>query len=468
MPQTPKGRANLRLAQAAPMAEDDTSAPGEPEIVPGSEDAMAAEFASLYRHLFRYTHGMGWMRCLPQKWVPDTALTAFDCARQVARLAAGDEANDKLRRSMCSARTIGAITTIARSDPQLALEADQWDAHPFELNTPSGVVDLRTGRLRHPSEGDYFTRVTRVAPDLDAKCPTWLRFLDDVFCGDPELVDFVQRLVGYTFTGERTEQKLFFLQGSGANGKSTFLDFVGSLAGDYMLKLPAQVLMHNPVQTHPTELAQLRGKRLAISSEIEEGQYWAESRIKELTGDETLTARFMRQDFFTFTQSQKHLIAGNYKPRLRGGDAALARRFVLIPFAAKFTGAKRDPKMIERLHAEAPAVMAWIVAGAVRWYAEGMTVPDTVVAASADYMSENDDVAMWIEERCVVAASAKARATPLYADYLSWLKARGQHAPSMKTWADRLAVVPGIAKRKSHGAMVYEGIGLRAEDLLDA
>lgn len=428
---------------------------------------MAEEFVKWHRHLYRHTAGMGWMRCMPDCWVPDVHLTAFDCARKVARYAASEETSIKVQRAICSARTINAILTIARSDPQLVLPADEWDADPFELNTPAGAIDLRTGKLKPRAEEQYFTKCTDVKPAFKAPCPTWDRFLLDVFLGDRAMTEFVQRMVGYLLTGDRREQKIFFLQGGGANGKSTLVDFLGRLVGTYAIKLPANVLMHNPVQSHPTELAQLRGKRLAISSEIEEGQHWAESRIKELTGDETLTARFMRQDFFEFRQSQKHLVVGNHKPRLRGGDAAIARRFVLVPFLAKFGGDKRDPRMLERLQSEAPAVLAWAIQGAIKWQSEGLAIPASVAAASQAYMEENDDLAAWIEENCVLVADAKGKASLLYGNYLGWLKVRGQHAPSMKTWADRMSVVAGVTKSKSNGSVVYSGIGLRPDGLFE-
>lgn len=439
----------------------------EVEGVTGSEDALAAEFAMLFQHLFRYTPGMGWMRCLPHCWVRDDAMTAFDCARQVARYAALAEPNKKAGRAISSAKTIGAIVTIAKSDPRLTLAAEEWDAEPHEFNVPDGVIDLRNGSLTARDTDQYFTRCATVSPAFGAPRPTWDRFLLDVFCDDAEMVEFVQRMVGYMLTGDRREQKIFFLQGVGANGKSTLVDFVSSLAGSYTIKLPAHVLMHSQLQGHPTELAQLRGKRLAVSSEIEEGQHWAESRIKELTGDETLTARFMRQDFFEFRQGQKHLVVGNHKPRLRGGDAAIARRFVLVPFPAKFAGDKRDPNMLAKLRDESEAVLAWAIEGAIKWYASGLAIPGSVTAASQAYMEENDDLSAWIEENCVLLAGVKTQSTPLYGNYVSWLKTRGQHAPAIKTWGDRMSVVTGIERRKSHGVVVYIGIALRADEHID-
>jgi putative DNA primase/helicase len=434
------------------------------EYVDGSEDAMAAEYAGLYQHLFRWTPGMGWMRCGQHAWRPDKELFAEDCARQIARLHANQQAKAAVARSIASSKTVRGIIALAKTDPSIAMPASEWDVHPFEFNTPGGIVDLRTGKTARRDVDSYFTQCARVAPASGAARPVWDAFLGAVFQGDVDLIEFMQRLVGYLLTAERREQKIFFMQGPGANGKSTLWDFIAWLLGNYMLKLPAHVLMHSQLQNHPTELAQLRGKRLAISSEIEEGQYWAESRIKELTGDETLTARFMRQDYFEFPMTHKHVIVGNYKPRLKGGDAALARRFVLIPFLTKFEGAGRDPHMIEKLRAEAPAVLAWAIQGSVKWYAEGLAIPSSVASASNEYMAENDDLQIWLEECCVLTPDAKTQATPLFGNYLAWLKARGQHPTSMKTWSDRMTAVPSVRKDKSNGLKVYRGIGLRAED----
>ena len=451
-------QSNIR--QLPPPSEPPSEEEQSPE---GSEDALALEFASNYSHLFRHTPGMGWMRCRAHYWRRDDELSAFDCARQVARVSAYVADKPALARAIASSKTVNGIISLAKSDLRITLPAAHWDADGSELNTPGGIVELRTGRVRRRDETDYLTQCTRVEPAQagGASCPTWERFLDQVFDGDRDMVRFMQRLIGYSLTGDRREQKVFFMYGLGANGKSTLWDFIAWLAGTYSLKLPAQVLMQSHLQGHPTELAQLRGKRLAISSEIEEGQYWAESRIKELTGDEMLTARFMRQDFFEFLMAQKHVIVGNYKPRMKGGDAALARRFVLVPFLARFAGAKRDPQMLDKLRSEAPAVMAWAIQGAVKWYAEGLAIPAAVVAASSEYMVENDDLQIWLDECCVLLPGISCKATPLYGSYLGWLKARGQHAPSMRLWADRMVVVPTISKHKSHGVMVYVGVGLK-------
>ena len=300
-----------------------------------------------------------------------------------------------------------------------------------------------------------------MAPDFDRGTELFERFLQDVF-GDADTIDFVQCALGYCITGDRREQMLFFWHGTGANGKSTLLDLVQWLFGSYGLKLPSSALMVTRNERHPTELAQLRGRRLAISSELEEGQFWNESLIKELTGDEVLTARFMRQDFFEFRMTQKHVIVGNHKPRLRGGDPAIARRMVLVPFEAVFTAEKRDKGMGDKLKAEAPAILAWIVRGAVRWQREGLELPQRVRVASADYLADHDDLALWIEECCL--RSGEAPAGELYASFRHWKEARGEHAPSSTTWGQRLQGVSGVTRRRSMGIR-YAGISLNEQEL---
>jgi putative DNA primase/helicase len=285
--------------------------------------------------------------------------------------------------------------------------------------------------------------------------------MQDIFGGDGEIIDFMQVALGYCLTGERREQVLFFWHGSGANGKSTLLDLVQWIFDSYALKLPAAALMVSRNERHPTELAQLRGKRLAISSELEEGQFWNEALIKELTGDEVLTARFMRQDFFEFAMSQKHIIVGNIKPRLRGGDPAIARRLVLVPFDVKFEGDKRDRGMLDKLKTEAPAILAWIIRGAARWHRDGLQVPTRVRDAGAEYLADHDDLALWIDECCTRGGEAKV--SELYSSFKFWKTERGEHAPSLTTWSQRLQIVPGIGRRRSNGWR-YTGIRLNEQE----
>jgi putative DNA primase/helicase len=434
-----------------------------PATIEFSDDALALQFVEEHGAGLRWTPGMDWMRDEGASWQPDDELHRYDLARRICRAAAGLADTKTEQKRLAAAGTVNAVLTMAKADRRIVLPADAWDADPMLLNTPAGIVDLCSGRMRPRRAGDYCTQVAAVAPDATLKATNWLRFISEVFDNDTAMMAFVQRALGYCMTGDRREQKIIFMHGAGSNGKSTLLDLVQWLLGTYALKLPAVALMQAKTERHPTELAQLRGRRLAVSSELEEGQYWAEARIKELTGDDVLTARFMRQDFFEFRQTHKHLIAGNYKPRLRGGDLALARRFVLVPFNATFEGTRRDPLLPMKLRAEAPAVLAWLIEGAVAWHTSGLMIPEKVRAASADYMATNDDVGLWLDECCNLGHDYAEGAGDLYASFRYWKQERGEHAPSQTTWGERMGLVPGVIKAKSHGTYKYRGIALKAE-----
>jgi putative DNA primase/helicase len=467
MPTIPAGAVAQRpqagpAVQGSEVIDADT---GEIEPIPPefSDDSLALEFVAQFGAGLRWSPGLGWMHDEGTHWKRDDHLIRFDLARKTARTVAM-LADQKIRKPITSAKTVNALLFLAQSDPDIVVPAAQWDNDPLMLNTPDGLVDLRTGKTHQRNRQQYLTQLCRVSPDAGKKTEHWLRFVSQVFVDDADTIEFVQRMCGYCLSGDRREQKLFFAHGQGSNGKSTLLDILMWIMGTYALKLPTTALMASRNERHPTELAQLHGKRLAVSNELEEGSFWAEARIKELTGDETLTARFMRQDNFTFTMSHKHLIAGNHKPRLKGGDPAMARRMVLVPFLQKFEGAAKDAKLPEKLKAEAPGIMAWAIEGARKWYADGLAIPGSVEDASRDYMAEHDDIAMWIEECCKTDAGTHARSSDLYASFRRWKQSRGEHEPSQTVWGEKMTLVPGLRKVKMAGIMTLKGIDLNATE----
>jgi putative DNA primase/helicase len=441
----PKNSFEISAARATHAAVDIGDANDAPE---NSEFALANAFVARAQLDYRYSPGLRWMTFDGTVWVRDEKLQRCVLSKEICTLAANNAPTEKDALRIASARTVNAVLTLAQADPRLVLDTNAWNADPMTLNTPRGIVDLRTGIMRQHGL-DYVTQVARVAPDATAICPTWLRFLNDVFLGDAPMIEFMRRSVGYWLTADRREQVLFFFYGTGGNGKSVFIDLIQWLFGSYALKLPATVLMQSKFDRHPTELAQLHGKRLAVSSELEEGEFFHESLIKELTGDVNLRARFMRQDFFEFQMTQKHVIVGNYKPRLRGVDPAMARRLLLVPFNAKFEGSQRVRNILDTLKAEAPAILAWAIQGAIDWQSNGLQVPDIVRVESAEYMASNDDMSMWIEECCEHSGSSKAK--DLYSSFAKWKKDRGETAPSQTIWGSRIGALPEIKRRKSNG-----------------
>lgn len=424
-----------------------------------SDDDLANQFVLQAESTLRWSPGLGWMLFDGTTWSRDDCRYHFELARLVCRAAAayiGLEKETEAKR-IASAKTRNAVVTLAQADRRLVVPVEEWDAAPMSLNTPAGIVDLKTGAIRH-NHMDYMTQTVAVTPDFNAPCPRWTSFLHQVFVGDEEMIEFMQRSMGYWLSGSVREQVIHFLYGQGSNGKSVLSDFLKWIIGGYGVKLSAVALMQpRGGERHPTELAQLRGKRLALSSELGESDYFNEALLKELTGDTTLSARFMRGDFFEFPQTQKHLIVGNFKPRLRGGDPALARRMLLIPFNATFRGADKDMGLLDKLKSEGPAILTWMIQGAAKWYADGLAIPSSVRDASAEYLADHDDLGQWIAECCVRVEEAKA--SDLYASFAQWKKARGENPPSQTAWGTRLGALPGIGRRTSNGK-IYTGIRL--------
>ena len=313
-------------------------------------------------------HVAAWGRWLiwdGSRWAEDDTLRAFDLSRGICsaasaralRTIADARTATRTATKVASAQVIGAVLKIAQADRSIARTADIWDADPWLLNTPAGMVDLRTGTLSPHDRGARCTKITAVGPasDRDADCPLWTRFLREITGGDAELQAYLQRAVGYCLTGSVREHALFFAHGPGGNGKGVFLNTVAAILGDYATVASMDSFTATHTDRHPTDMAMLRGARLVTAQETEEGRRWAEARIKALTGGDPITARFMRQDFFTYQPQFKLFVAGNHKPSLRNIDDAIRRRLHLIPFT--FKPARPDRDLPEKLKPEWPAIL---------------------------------------------------------------------------------------------------------------
>jgi len=365
-----------------------------------SDEALALRFAETHTCDLRYVAAMAkWFAYDGVCWRIDDTMLAFDEARKVCRDAAA-ECNELNAKLLASAKTVAAVHALSRADRRLAATTDQWDTDSWLLNTPGGVVDLRTGEQRQHQAENYLTKITAVAPDAACPTPTWLAFLDRVTGDDAELVGFLQRMAGYSLTGETTEHALFFLYGTGANGKSTFINAITDCVGDYHRTAPIETFTDSKNERHPTDLAGLRGARLLTAVETEEGRRWAETKIKALTGGDKISARFMRQDFFEFTPQFKLVIAGNHKPGLRSVDEAIRRRFHLVPFTVTIPPGERDTELSAKLKAELPGILAWTIQGCLDWQQGGLAPPKAVTDATAAYLKAEDATAAWIDDCC--------------------------------------------------------------------
>jgi putative DNA primase/helicase len=381
------------------------------------------------------------------RWKVDECLTHMTSARKFLQVRAaellrwavskaatlGQEDAGKLlawakreARNLRSASTVMAVISLARSNPASVAEPSDFDEDLLYLGTPGGTVDLRTGILRPPRREDMITKLTAVAPaPAGTPCPIWCQFLNEVLDGDAETIAFLQRAAGYALTGLTAEHKLLFLYGTGRNGKSTFLELLQWLWGDYARRAAATTFLSSIGERHPTDVAGLAGARLVIGSELPKGKSWDEAVLKDLTGGDKMTARFMRGDFFDFVPQLTLMIAGNNMPSLRGVDEALRARMVLVPFTVTIPPERRDKGLPEKLRAEGPAILRWAIDGALEWQRQGLNVPDRVAAASTEYLDGEDTLGQFLADETVNDPSAFIRTGDLHARFKQWAEVQG-------------------------------------------
>lgn len=429
-----------------------------------SEDALAARFTQRHEDHLRYVAAWGrWLQDDGTRWVQDETLHVFDRAREICRRASAECAMKPSTASrIASAATVAAVERLVRADRRHAAVVDQWDSDPWLLNTPGGLVDLRTGGIGAHRRDAYCTKLTAVAPG--GACRLWDAFLDRVTGGDSELQAFLRRMVGYCLTADTREHALFFLYGTGANGKSVFLNTVMGILNDYAKSAAIETFIASPAEHHPTDLAGLQGARLVAATETEDGRRWAESKIKALTGGDKIAARFMRQDFFEFTPVFKLVIAGNHKPGLRSVDEAIRRRLHLVPFTVTIPAAERDLALSQKLRAEWGGILRWALAGCLEWQAGGLNPPDSVRDATEAYMAAEDGFGQWLDARCVRVPNAVGLVERLFADWKVWAESAEEYVGSLKRFSQTLEERGFKRARVSGVGRGFQGIGLRAPD----
>ncbi|WP_197387975.1 phage/plasmid primase, P4 family [Ralstonia pseudosolanacearum] len=443
------------------VADDPEPVIGSDESVWGTEDALALAFTRRYHRDWRYVAAWGrWLVWDGHRWRTEDTLAATDLIRNVCRHAAVNADNPKLAAKLATSGTVGGVERLARADRRHAATTSEWDADPWLLNTPGGVVDLRTGRQRPHDRDDRMTKITTATPGGD--CPTWRQFLAEVTGGDAELQAYLQRMAGYALTGSTQEHALFFLYGTGANGKSVFLNTLSTILGDYAANAAMDTFMETRTDRHPTDMAGLRGARFVAAIETEQGRRWAESKVKNLTGGDKISARFMRQDFFEFFPQFKLFVAGNHKPAIRNIDEAMKRRLHLIPFTITVPPERRDKHLQQKLLAERDGILAWAVQGCLDWQRLGrLQPPQQVLDATEEYFEAEDALGRWLDERCVREANAKSLTAELFNDWKQWAEAAGEFAGSQKRFAD-LLLTRGVEKwRNPAGLRGFRGIGLK-------
>jgi putative DNA primase/helicase len=438
------------------------------DLIPwDSHEGLARGFTGEYADSLRYTSVWNkWHRFDGYTWQEDVDLWTFNAIRTFQREEARRH-NEKPKNDFWKAATVPAVAQLVKADRRIAATVVEWDGDPLTLATPEGVVDLKDGSFRDADPRDYCTKVTAVAPaDFGTSAPEWARFLDRVTGGNQQSQEYLQRLGGYALTGYAKEQCVDFFYGTGANGKGTFLNTIGGILGSYAITVSAEVFMASSWDRHPTELAQLRGARLVIASEIDQGQQWNEARLKTLTGGDRISARFMRQDHFEFTPQFTLVIAGNHKPAIRTVDEAMARRIHLVPFDVQIPKEERDPDLSERLKEEWPEILAWLIEGCLQWQRVGLAPPERVAQATQDYLETEDVFMSWFKERCERDTDTFEESTTLYGNWKNYAETAGERPGSQKSFSDRFKTLQGVVKErdKKTGRAIFRGYRLKRQN----
>lgn len=428
---------------------------------PLCEDALALEFSRVHGNDWRYVSGWSrWMGWDGKRWAKEDTLQVFDLARRVCRdVDARNAKNDGTTRGV-KAATVANVERLARADRRHASKSDQWDNDLWTLNTPGGIVDLRTGGIRPHDRTRLMSKITAATPQ--GLCPVWDSFLRDVTDGDDELAHYLARVAGYALTGVTTEHALFFFYGTGGNGKSIFLSTLAAILGDYSTTAAMDTFLASKSDRHPTDLAGLQGARAVTCGEVEQGRRWAEAKVKEITGGGKISARLMRQDFFEFTPQFKLLAAGNNKPAIFDVDQGIRRRMHLIPFTVTIPADKRDPDLAVKLLAEADGIMAWALRGCMEWQADGLTPPSIVVSATEEYLSGEDSIARWIHECCIKSPQAKTLSATLFASWKTWAELNGEFVGSAKKFGQSLQK-HGLKPYRTNSNSGFAGICMKGE-----
>jgi putative DNA primase/helicase len=428
-----------------------------------TQDDAAISFIERYGEDLRYCHTAGsWFIWHTTHWVKDETGQAFQMARVLVRELTEDY-DAKTKGPYNKTSFSSGVDVFSRNDPLVRVTHGLWDMDPWLLNTPGGTVDLKTGVLRDSLRDDLMTRTTSVAP-LENGCPLWLKFLDESTGSDQEFIRFLQQFCGYCLTGVTTEQALAFIYGSGGNGKSVFLNVMTHIFGDYAATAAMDTFTASQSDRHPTDMAKLRGARLVTASETEAGRAWAESKIKNLTGGDTVSARFMHRDFFEYKPAFKLMIVGNHKPVLKNVDDAIKRRLNILPFILK--PREPDKELESKLLREAGGILQWMVEGCLDWQRNGLLRPECVQVATKEYFDEQDSLGQWIDDHCVAEPGNK-KLSGLSADFFdSWsafCKLAGEDPGSKKALSSALQKRGFILERNSAGDRLIRGIRLRID-----
>ena len=465
----PQPRTRTTIAAKPPEARQEPKQPPEPFYLTdvGNGERLVRRHGQDLRYCKRWGQWLAWNK---QRWAEDDTDAVTRLAKETVTAMFSEAAqipNDDRRAALAkhaiksqAAYRIRAMLSMAESEePVIARPAD-FDQDPWLFNVQNGTVDLHTGKLVPHQRENMITKLAPVEYDPDAKCPLWAAFLDRIMDSNQELIDFLQRAVGYALTGETSERCLFIEHGTGDNGKTVFLETLAALSGEYCKETPVSTLMIKRGDSIPNDLAALKSARIVTAAESEEGQRLAESQVKHMTGGDRISARFLHAEWFDFRPQFKIWLATNHKPRIRGTDNAIWRRIRLIPFEVTIPEDEQDKHLARKLVGELPGILNWAIEGCLEWQRGGLKEPTAIGEATQRYRDEMGHLTHFLDECCAINKQARAQAGPLYQAYREWCEKSGQKETLTNNRFSSGLLERGFAKDTKRRHVYYQGLEL--------
>lgn len=466
------GRAKLGLAfTAVNLGLTDEYEPG----TKGTDRANAQRFVNLHGWRARYCGELDTGRYNPKSWFvwdgrrwerdfSDKVFRLADKVREAIDFMVAREEDEETRRQLRKlANSLERKATlqnmIETASKLLPITLNEFDQDPWLLNVNNGIIDLTTGERQPHEPGQFITKLCPVDYDPEARAPLWEAFLERIFNGNKNLIRFMQKAIGYALTGSTREQVVFFLYGSGRNGKSTLINTISAMLGDYAMHTPTSTLMSRNGEGVPNDIARLKGARFVSAVEAEDGKRLSEPFIKQISGGDVISARFMRGEWFDFEPQFKLFFATNHKPVIRGTDHAIWRRIRLIPFNVTITDDECDPDLPKKLLEELPGILNWAVEGCLLWQQEGLGLPDEVAQATESYRTEMDVLAGFIDDWCILNPLARVKKKDFYDAYCEWCELNGEKPLSQRRIGTSM-IERGFTEARTDRARFWEGIGL--------
>ncbi len=437
----------------------------------GNGERFAARYGGQVRYVAAWDK---WLLWDGRRWREDATAEVMRLAKFTAKsihaeaaIAEDEDVQKKITKWAFDSQSrsrLEAMLALAKSEPPIAIAYSSLDADPWLLNCENGTVCLRTGELRPHDPADLLTKSTGIefAADAGEDAVLWAEFLHTTFAGDRELIRFVQRLLGVSLIGEQKEHLFPIAYGTGANGKSVLFGVVQDSLGEYAITAAPNLFTVKRGDSHPTELADLHGRRLAVLNETQDGAKLNEGLIKSITGGDRIKARRMREDFWEFAPSHTAYLVTNHRPVVSGTDHGIWRRLRLLPFTVTIPAERQDRDLPEKLRTEGPAILRWMVQGCLDWQRHGLGEPAAVKVATEGYRAESDTIGRWLEECCLVQGSAQAKAAGLLDSFNKWAQTVHEGEGSA-TWLGRKLAEKGFTKVRSGQGVMYQGIGLLDE-----